>query len=471
MSLRRLGTLSLLTIGCLFLARLAEPQTGPIALSSPDSLIQANFSIVPSSPSQDGSGQLIYAITYKGNLLIEKSNLGLEMQDQPVLGSNVRIVASRTSKINETYTIPAGKSNPVHNECNALAIDLQENGRSARRLTLETRVYNDGIAFRYVLPDQPRTKNVRIVNEKTQFVPAGDATMYPLILRNFQTSYEDDYQTVTVTGLHPESLVALPLLMELPGKGWLAITEADIDNYSGMYLTRARANNSRILETRLAPHADEPGIAVTRQTPMESPWRVVMIGDTPGRLIESNIVENLNPPSVIADTSWIKPGKAAWDWWSGPYDKGVDFKVGKNTATAKHYIDFAAKAGFEYFLLDGGWSARGTGANEAGSDITRAQPNIDMPELLRYAKSKNVKVWLWAHWTDINRQMDEAFPLYEQWGIAGVKIDFMDRDDQWMVDFYHRTAKKAAEHHLMIDFHGAYKPRWHAAYLPQRNHT
>ena len=132
--------------------------------------------------------------------------------------------------------------------------------------------------------------------------------------------------------------------------------------------------------------------------------------------------------------------------------------MGKNTATAKHYIDFAAKAGFEYFLLDGGWAAHGTGPNDSGADITRAQPNIDMPELLRYAKSKNVKVWVWAHWTDINRQMDEAFPLYEKWGIAGVKIDFMDRDDQWMVDFYRRVAKNAAEHHLMIDFHGAFKP-------------
>jgi alpha-glucosidase len=446
-----LRALVFLTIGLLSLARLATSQSGSVSVSSPDGAIRAGFST-------QAGGQLVYEITYKGKPLIEKSNLGLEMQDQPALGSNVRIVTSRTGKIDETYTVPAGKSNPVRNECNTLTIDLQDASRLARKLTLEARAYNDGVAFRYLIPDQPRTKTLRIVNEKTQFAIAGDATTYPLILRNFHTSYEDDYRTVSVSGLHPESLVALPLLMELPGKAWLAITEAHIENYAGLYLMRSRANNSRILEARLAPHVDEPGIAVTRQTPVDSPWRVVMIADSPGRLIESNLVENLNPPSVIADTSWIKPGKAAWDWWSGPYDEGVNFKVGKNTATAKHYIDFAAKAGFEYFLLDGGWSAHGTGANEGGSDITRAQPNIDLPELLRYAKSKNVKVWLWAHWTDVNRQMDEAFALYEQWGIAGVKIDFMDRDDQWMVDFYHRAAKKAAEHHLMIDFHGAYKP-------------
>jgi alpha-glucosidase len=426
-------------------------QSGPVLLSSPDGKIQASFST-------EATGQLVYEIAFNGKPVIGRSNLGLELQDQPMLGGTLRIVTSRPGKIDETYTVPAGKSNPVHDQANTVAIDLQDDSRAARKLTLEARAYNDGIAFRYVIPDQPRTKTIRIVNERTQFAISGDATTYPLILRNFHTSYEDDYRTVSVSGLHPEALIALPLLLELPGRAWFAITEAHIENYAGMYLMRSRANNSRILEARLAPHVDEPGIAVVRQTPAESPWRVLMIADSPGRLIESNIVENLNPASVIADTSWIKPGKAAWDWWSGPFDEGADFKVGKNTATAKHYVDFAAKAGFEYFLLDGGWSARGTGANEGGSDITRAQPSIDMPELLRYAKSKNVKVWLWAHWTDVNRQIDEAFALYEQWGIAGVKIDFMDRDDQWMVDFYHRAAKKAAEHHLMIDFHGAYKP-------------
>ena len=458
MGFQRSSIVFLIATSCLGFGPVARAQTEPITLSSPNNLIHVTFSIAPSSATRLRGGQLVYEVNYKGKPLIEKSNLGLDLQDQPALGGNLHITASKASKINETYTIPAGKSNPVHNECNTLAVDLQEAGRLSRKLTIEARAYNDGIAFRYVIPDEPRTKAVRIVNEKTQFVLAGDATTYPLILRNFQTSYEDNYRTVALTGLHPESLVALPFLMELPGTAWLAITEANIQNYAGMYLTHLGSGGSRVLEARLSPRVDEPGLAVSRQTPMESPWRVVMIGDAPGRLIESNIIQNLNPPCAISDTSWIKPGKAAWDWWSGPYAEGVNFKVGKNTATAKHYIDFAAKAGFEYFLLDGGWAAHGTGPNDSGADITRAQPNIDMPELLRYAKSKNVKVWVWAHWTDINRQMDEAFPLYEKWGIAGVKIDFMDRDDQWMVDFYRRVAKNAAEHHLMIDFHGAFKP-------------
>jgi alpha-glucosidase len=169
-------------------------------------------------------------------------------------------------------------------------------------------------------------------------------------------------------------------------------------------------------------------------------------------------VINLNPPSKIADMSWIKPGKTAWDWWSGSYAEGVDFRPGMNTATMNHYIDFSASTGLEYMLIDAGWAARGSGPNDSRSDLTRTSANIDMPAILAHAKSKNVGVWLWAHWTDISGQMDEAFPLFEKWGIAGVKIDFMNRDDQWMVNFYRRVLAKAAAHRLMIDFHGAFKP-------------
>ena len=426
-------------------------QTGSVTVASPDSLIELRL-----STDADG-GQLFYDVTYRGKAVLERSALGLDIQDQPVLGDHVRMGAVRHAKIDETWQSPAGKANPIRNECNTVAIELSESRRPNRQFTVEARAYNDGIAFRYVIPDQGLLKAVRLVNEKTQFVMAGDATAWPLILRSFHTSWEDNYRTVALSGIHPESLVAMPLLMELPGVAFVGITEADIDNYSGMYLLHSESH-PRALEARLAPRVDEPGVSVIAQTPMTSPWRVVMIGPTPGRLLESNIVENLNPPSAIADTSWIRPGKAAWDWWSGPYDEGVSFQPGKNTATAEHYVDFASKAGFEYFMLDGGWAAEGSGPNDSGADITAARKEIDLPALLEYAKSKNVRIWLWAHWTDVARQMDEAFPLYEKWGIAGVKIDFMDRDDQWMVDFYRRVAKKAAEHHLMVDFHGAFKP-------------
>ncbi len=199
-----------------------------------------------------------------------------------------------------------------------------------------------------------------------------------------------------------------------------------------------------------------------------------MLGDRPGELIESDIVQNLNDPAAI-DISWIEPGRSAWDrWWSGSYAPEVDFEVGMNTATMKYFVDLAAEMGWEYQIVDAGWSGMtfpDTTGNTTGaaqrptSDITKVNPALDLPELISYADSKGVKLFLWLFWTQSRDQMDEAFPLYEKWGIHGVKIDFMDRDDQEMVNFYHRTVKQAAEHHLLVDFHGAYKPTgWSRTY-------
>ncbi|HEX4230383.1 MAG TPA: glycoside hydrolase family 97 protein [Bryobacteraceae bacterium] len=418
-------------------------------VTSPDGTIQLGISV--------NGGQLKYEVAYRGKAVIEPSELGMDLQDQPSLGGSMRVLSARADRIDETYTVPAGKANPIHNVCNTLSVSLQETGSPHRKLTIEARAYDDGVAFRYLIPTYGRETEVRIVNEKTQFHLSKDATTYPLILRNYQTSWEDNYRTVTVEGIHPESLVALPLLADVPGVAWIAITEADIDNYAGMYLTHPEPN-ATTLAARLSPRVDVPGVSVITQTPMQSPWRVIMIGAEPGRLIESNIVTDLNPPSAIADTSWIKPGKSAWNWWSGNYDENVNFKPGMNTATMEHYIDFASKNGVAYMLIDAGWAARGAGPNSSEADITETQPNINMSEIVQFAKARGVKIWLWSHWTDISRQMDDAFPLFAKWGISGVKIDFMNRDDQWMVDFYRRVVKKAAENHLMIDFHGAFKP-------------
>jgi len=428
---------------------LATSAWAQTSLKSPDGAIEITI--------HANGGPLTYDVSFRGKPLILNSPLGLQLDQGPVLGSAVRIAAAKTGAVDETYSMPHGKSNPVRNHCDTLVLDLEETAAPARRLTLEARTYDDGLAFRYVIPPQPGLAEVRIASEKTAFRLAGDAPTYPLILENFQTPYEDGYHPMPLSELHPEWLVALPLLADVPGAAWIAITEADIDNYAGMYLQHD-AKDAQTLTARLAPSLEDKGLCVRAPAPVTSPWRVIMIGDRPGRLIESNIVINLNPPSQIADTSWIKPGKTAWDWWSGSYATGVDFKPGMNTATMNHYIDFASSAGLQYMLIDAGWAQRGSGANDSGADITRTNPDIDMPAILAHAKAKNVRVWLWAHWADIERQMDQAFPLYEKWGIAGVKIDFMNRDDQWMVNYYRRVLKNAAAHHLMIDFHGAYKP-------------
>ena len=414
----------------------------------------------PQTPAAAAQNGLRYAVEFHGKRLIAESELALELVGQAALGPGMVKTTAQNAIVDQTYTIPVGKTSSVRDHYNAVSVQFAD--PSGRTLTIEMRAYDDGVAFRYAVPDQPTLKQVRIARELTQFVFPEDTISWPLILEGYQSSWEDEYQQRQIGGLHRDWLIGLPLLTEEPGKGWLAITEADIDNYAGMYLRKDSGFGAFGLRADLSPRVDEPGVAVETTTPFTSPWRVLMVGDEPGRLIESNIVLNLNPPSKIADTSWIRAGKSAWDWWSGEAAPSVTFKTGMNTATMKHYIDFASASGFPYMLIDAGWALaperKGPADYSALADITHVNPDVDMPELLRYAKEKNVRLWLWSHWSSVDKYMDQAFPLFEKWGIAGVKIDFMNRDDQWMVDFYHRVVMLAADHHLMIDFHGAYKP-------------
>jgi alpha-glucosidase len=407
---------------------------------------------------------LRYAVEFHGRRIVDKSKLKLEFDGQQPLGPNMRLTGSQPETADETYAVPVGKTTSVRNHYNGVRAEFT--GPGGRKIAIEARAFDDGVAFRYVVPEQPDLKQVKITHEDTEFVFPKDAPTYPLVVDGFQSSYEDEYTLRNVSSLHKDWLIALPFLANVPGTGWVAITEANIENYAGMYVRKSDGRGFSV-HAELAPHRNEAGapdpegVAVETETPFTSPWRVLMIADEPGRMIESNIVLNLNPPSKIADTSWIHAGKSAWDWWSGQAAPSVSFKTGMNTATMKHYIDFASESGFPYMLIDAGWAVanrKGPEDYAAMADITKVTPEIDMPELLRYAKEKHVKVWLWSHWTSVNKYMDQAFPLFEKWGIAGVKIDFMNRDDQWMVGWYRHVAETAAEHHLMLDFHGAFKP-------------
>lgn len=238
------------------------------------------------------------------------------------------------------------------------------------------------------------------------------------------------------------------------------MTEANLTDYAGMYLAGVQGEPG-VLTSKLSPLPNRnDGAKVLGKTPHASPWRVLMIADDPGRLIESNIVFHLSAPSAIADTSWIKSGKTTFPWWNGYALEGVDFEPGVNTATMKHYIDFCAEQGIPYHSLDGldiAWYG-GPIRPDGPTDITTAAPSIDLPEVLRYAKEKGVRLRVWLHWKALKPQIDVAFRKYEEWGIEGVMVDFMDRDDQEMVRFYQEMAEKAAKHHLTLTLHGAYKP-------------
>ena len=357
-----------------------------------------------------------------------------------------------------------GKANHVHDAYSSLRLQLVEPDAPRRTFVIEARAYNDGFAFRYVVPKQssiqasyldlPDLNDLHLKQEHTEFRVSKDATTWALSLPDYRSQYESEYLRLNISALSRGSAmshtrIALPLLMHVPGVAWMAIAEADLEGNSAMYLTDPCEEwGKNCLQSELAPRFDELDLAVSATLPHSSAWRVLMIGDEPGRLVESNVITDLNPPSRIEDTSWIRPGKASWDWWGG--DIGEDGKSAFTTKNMEYYVDFSAQSGFPYMLVDAGWTAEG--------DITKLNGTVDIPALVQYAAAKGVKIWIWLPCMPVAAQMDAAFPLYEKWGVAGVKIDFVARDDQAGIQFYYTAAKEAAAHHLMADFHGACKP-------------
>jgi alpha-glucosidase len=421
-------------------------------LKSPDGRLAMAFQ----TAARNGApSQLVYTVSYQGKPLIEASALRLDLKDQPPLGPNVRIGASTPSSADGTYHLVAGKASTVRNRYNALRVDVEETGGNARKFSIEARAYDDAVAFRYVVPEQPALNEFRLSKEGTEFRIVKDPFIWALFLPNFRSMYESEFLKLAASslanqgGVKSTQLLGLPLLMEVPGVAWVAITEAALQGYASMYLVNPGGSwNSHWFQSTLAPHLDDPETAVVGPLPHHSAWRILQVAAEPGKLVESNVVTSLNPESQIKDPSWIHAGKASWDWWSGSLDR--QGKTAFTTENMKYYVDFAAQSGFEYMLVDAGWSAR--------NDITKMNGRVDIPEVVKYAAGKNVKVWIWASYSAAEKQMAEAFPIYEKWGVAGVKIDFIERDDQGGIDWYYSAAELAAQHHLMLDFHGATKP-------------
>ena len=430
-------------------------QSAPLVLSSPDQQLVIRFATLPAKGESGDAGKLVYSLTFHGRQVLDDSGLALELEGQPPLGSDVSIVSSSAGNGTDDYTLLNAKTSKVHDAYKSLTVHVTESGGLHRLMTIEARAYNDGVAFRYLLPKQESIKELRLKQEDTEFRLSADTINWALELPNYRSSYESEYVRLATSALSNQGgvashiLVGLPLLTHEPGTAWLALTEADLEGNSGMYVTNPSGSwAGHWFVSKLAPHIDNADIAVEGALPYHSAWRVLMVADDPGRLIESNLIYDLNPANRLHDTSWIHPGKASWNWWSG--DIGPDGKPAFTTENMKHYVDFAAQSGFPYMLLDAGWSK--------GRDITSMNGKIDVPELVRYAATKNVKVWIWLYSESVMEQMKEAFPLYEKWGVAGVKIDFVNRDDQKGIQFYYDAARAAAEHHLMVDFHGATKP-------------
>lgn len=416
-----------------------------------------------------------YAVWFKGKEVIAPSMLGLHLDGGGSLSQDLQVTDAIRSSGDKTYTLIVGKTRTARDHYNELSVGFLESAPRGRKLEVIFRAYDDGAAFRYRLPAQAGLSTVAIRHEQTHFDFSADYACWALNLGRFGTSHEGEYDEIRASQIRAHHLIELPLVCKTgEGDTTLAIAEADLRDFGALYLA-GRSEGGWGAQAVLSPRLDDPRLAV--RVPMHpegvvSPWRTILIADHPGRLIESTLVTNLNPDPPPGDTSWIKPGKAAWDWWSGPLAPGIE-KPGMNNETMKHYIDTAARMGLSYMLIDDGWYIGSGGAGTAGanSDITRSIPQIDLPGLVKYAADRKVGLFLWLHWKLADARMDEAFALYRQLGIRGVKIDFMDRDDQEMVDFYHRVLQKTAEHRLLLDLHGAYRPtgliRTYPHYLTQ----
>jgi len=481
--------LALLFAGASGLSRKAAAAE-PLAVSSPDGNLTISLSLKANPQPYLPGERAYYRVSYKGALVLTDSPLGLDFLGSSPLDRDFEVVGTERKSNNSTWENRFGAKRTIPDHYNQLTVSLRERQAPGRRVDLIFRAYNEGVAFRYFLPKQEGLEQFHLAAENTGFYFAQDVSAYALNLGSYYSSYEDEFRHVSLNQIKPTSIVGLPLLVDFPQGPWVALLEADLTDYAGMYVGGVPGvPNALVSKLASVPPLDafamalhtggirqledfdrlskvsgqllkmpgslrqriNPEELVVAKTPKATPWRVLMVTPRPGDLIENNyLILNLSEPCTLKDTSWINPGKAAWDWWSGSFARNVNFTPGMNTATMKHYIDFAADYHLEYMLVDAGWST--------WQDITQPVPEVNISEIVEHARRRGVKVLLWMPWAAVALQGDVAFPLFEKWGIAGVKIDFMQRDDQEMVNFYEQTVRKAAEHHLVVDFHGAFKP-------------
>lgn len=417
----------------------------PMVLNSPNGEISISVSV---------SDKISYGVSYGKDLLLDNCSLSLELENE-TLGLNPKLKKSTRSVINETFKkeIPF-KNSTVQNQCNVLKLDFAGN------YSVEFRAYNDGVAYRFITN---KSKELIVKNETFNVNFSGDCKAVLQQPSKFKTAYENKYEQVSVKEFQTSGKMAnLPAAIELKSPYKILITETDLFDYPCMFLKGNGVNGMTSLFPKVPTEFGDDGdrsvkilkeadyIAKTTGT-RSFPWRLMVITNDDRKIIESELVTKLSSRNRLGDVSWVKPGQVSWEWWHDAALYGVDFESGYNLNSYKYYIDFAATFGISYIIMDEGWAM-------STRDPYTPNPNVDVHELIRYGKTKNVKIILWLTWLTVDKNLDTLFKTFSEWGIAGVKIDFMDRSDQWMVNYYERVAKEAAKYHVMVDFHGAFKP-------------
>ena len=429
-------------------------------LQSPDKRTNVSITI--------GNDFLKYSVTQDDVIIINDSPITMELIDGKILGANPIVRNYDSKTVDKLIKAEFYKKEYIEDYYNELVIRFKGN------YNVEFRAYNDGVAYRFctVFP-----KQITIVREGVFYNFEEDYTAHiPYVNKKrseldfFQkqlfNSFENTYTITPISKMENDRIAFMPIMVSLKNGKKVVITESDLEDYPGTFLRKNNIENSlagihapypktevqgghNMLQYVVKEH--ENFIARVQGT-RSFPWRCMIISSEDKELLNNDMVYRLASPSRIEDASWIVPGKVAWEWWNAWNIKGVDFESGVNNDTYKHYIDFASEYGIEYVILDEGWAVN------KKADLFDVVPEIDIIELVEYADSKGVGIVLWAGYVAMERDMEEVCKYYSEIGVKGFKVDFMDRDDQKAVNFYYRMAEYAAKYHLIVDFHGAYKP-------------
>ena len=429
-----------------------QAQSKQYKLTSPDGAISVRVEV----------GKKLTWSTLKGDqVVIAPSTISLQLGDGTVVGDNAKVTGDKVEKIDRQFNAINYVRAVVHDTCNQLTLNFSND------FGIVFRSYDDAVAYRFFVK---KSGELIIKNEEANFNFTDDDNAFIPYLwdyrdgKIFNASFESPYTESKLSEFKPESLSILPILVALSNTRKVEITEADLESYPGMFLNLNDTGKGLKgvyapypLEAKLGGYAGMNLIPTKRadyiartKGPRSFPWRVAVISERDKDLLSNDIVQRLASPPRIDDITWVVPGQVSWDWWNDYALTHVDFKAGKNTPTYKYYIDFAAANHAKYIILDGGWSDT--------FDLNKVNPDLDLPEIMAYAKQKKVGIILWAAWSTLVQQMNEVFPKYAAMGVKGWKIDFIDRDDQVAVESTYDIAQLAAQYKLLVDYHGVFKP-------------
>ena len=408
-----------------------------------------------------------YSVSRNEQTLIAPSTISMNLSDGTVFGQNDKVRKTVITSFDETFSTVAYKKAEVRDNYNQILLNFKE-------FSLIFRAYDDGVAYRFV-SNLDKKKTYEVISEQAEFNFGEDRQAFiPYVNSGAKTvegqyfnSFENTYTVQNLSQWRKDRLAFLPLVVAADEGVKILITEADLTNYPGMHVIGTEGSNS--LKGTFAPypkvieqggHNRLQGMVKERENFIAKtsgdevfPWRVIMVSTSDSQLAVNDMVWKLSPKQDAGtDYGWVKPGKVAWDWWNDWNLYGVDFKAGINNETYKYYIDFASTHGIAYVILDEGWAVN------LQADLFQVIPEIDIQELVDYGKERGVGIILWAGYWAFNRDMEKVCRHYSEMGVKGFKVDFMDRDDQLMVNFHARAAETAARYDLMLDFHGTYKP-------------